>query len=539
MSALNTDRLPRPIAITRAGIVWLAFVLSCRNAPPASSPSASSVSAGIGRLPTGAALDPAGVSVPVGAMPLAAIAAPDGRHVILALSGWRQQGLQVVERQSGRVVQTVTQPSAFLGLAASPDGRWVYASGGNADVIYRYQWVADSLARADSLVLAARTGRWGTRYPAGIALSPDGRVLYVAENLGDALAAVDLVTGRVRARYPTPRYPNGVAVTPDGDVFVSAWTGNVVTEFRPTPQGLRVVGTIPTGRHPSALLLNRAGSRLFVASASTDQVTVIDTRTARVLGSLHDAPPAASEGSTPNALALSRDERRLYVAEADNNAVAVFALSSATSGVDERASVAVPSTDTLVGRIPVGWYPTALVMLEDALLVANGKGRGTGANPTGPTPTHGEGPDSHSYTLGQLEGSLTSIATAEMSSDSQLAALSRRVGRANGWRAGSQLQPTYPPFEHVIYVIKENRTYDQVFGDLTQADGDTALLFFPWPVSPNHHALAERFGIFDRFFVNAEVSPDGHNWSTASYVTDYVEKTLPSNYSSRGRTYDY
>jgi hypothetical protein len=121
----------------------------------------------------------------------------------------------------------------------------------------------------------------------------------------------------------------------------------------------------------------------------------------------------------------------------------------------------------------------------------------------------------------------------------ELASLTARVARANGWDRPARTTPRYPPFQHVIYVIKENRTYDQVLGDLTQADGDTSLLFFPRPVSPNQHALAERFGIFDRFFVNAEVSADGHNWSTAAYASDYVEKTVESNYSGRGRSYDY
>jgi hypothetical protein len=123
-------------------------------------------------------------------------------------------------------------------------------------------------------------------------------------------------------------------------------------------------------------------------------------------------------------------------------------------------------------------------------------------------------------------------------SGSELSQMTARVSRANGWNIAPK-SSAYPPIEHVIYVIKENRTYDQVFGDLTQADGDTSLLFFPRPLSPNHHALAERFGIFDRFFVNAEVSPDGHNWSTAAYTSDYLQKTVPSEYSDRGRDYDY
>jgi hypothetical protein len=215
----------------------------------------------------------------------------------------------------------------------------------------------------------------------------------------------------------------------------------------------------------------------------------------------------------------------LFVAEADNNAVAVFDLSSATE------------VGKLAGRIPVEWYPSAVAVAGDSLFVINGKGRGAGPNLNGPQPNKPEPRTSRLYTLGQLAGTVTMMATANASS-TELAGYSRRVASANGWD-GSVTKPKYPPIQHVIYVIKENRTYDQVLGDLKNGDGDTSLLFFPRPVTPNHHALAERFGVFDRFFVNAEVSPDGHNWSTAAYATDYLEKTVPSNYSGRGRSYDY
>ncbi len=514
----------RAIACT---ILLAALGAACSSTPAAPPSPPGWMSGGIGRLPTGAMLDPTGASTPVGAMPLAMVLAPGGRSIILSLGGWRQQGLQVVDRASGRVLQTIAQPSAFVGLAVGRDGRTVYASGGNEDAVYRYRWTGDSLVQLDSLSLGARPRSGGTRYPAGLALSPDGAMLYVTENLGDSLAVVDLASARVRARVATPRYPYGVVVTPDGDVFVSSWTGSVVSVFRPAGAGLEPVGTIPAGRHPSAMTLDRAGTRLYVASASTDRVTVIDTRARRVIATLHDAPPAAVEGSTPNALALSADERRLYVAEADNNAVAVFDLSDTTP------------RDTLLGRIPVGWYPTALLTSGDTLIVANGKGRGTSPNPTAPQPTRARAAGSRTYTLGQLDGTLTTIAARDVATTSQLTALSARVTRANGWDRPAGVRTGYPPFEHVIYVIKENRTYDQVLGDLPLADGDTSLLFFPRAVSPNHHALAERFGIYDRFFVNAEVSPDGHNWSTAAYATDYLEKTVPSNYSGRGRSYDY
>jgi hypothetical protein len=233
-------------------------------------------------------------------------------------------------------------------------------------------------------------------------------------------------------------------------------------------------------------------------------------------------------------LALSPDGTRLFAAEADANAVATFDLSASTADAP-----AATGQDKLAGRIPVGWYPTGLVVLGDTLLVANGKGAGTGPNPNRPHPgqPREHGPDM-SYTLGQIQGSL-SIIPAARASGPELATLSTRVARANGWVDSRRARPRYPPFTHVVYILKENRTYDQVLGDLPQADGDTSLVLFGEAISPNHHALALRFGIFDRFFVNAEVSADGHNWSMAAYATDYTQKTTPTHYDGGGRTYDY
>jgi DNA-binding beta-propeller fold protein YncE len=487
------------------------------------------------RLPTGARLDPAGVSHDLGSMPLAMTLSPEKNRVIVLLNGWREQGIQVVDRASGHVLQTIPLPAVFLGITFSPDGKSLYVSGGNEDLIYRFDWHDGQATLADSIALAVKEkGKSGTRYPAGIAISRDGRTLYAAENLGDSLALVDLASRRVVQRLATGRYPYGVVTGSDGTVYVSGWNGWTVSAFPARANGALGDGReIKVGRHPSALLLNADGTRLFAASGSTDKVSVIDTRNQRVVATLSDASPAETgEGSTPNALALSPDGTRLFVAEADNNAVAIFDLSAAASGVSAAAG-----NDALVGRIPVGWYPSAIAADGSDVIVVNGKGRGTASNighwqPGQHMPAHT--PD---YTLGQINGTMTIIPAAR-TSGAELDGFSNRVATANGWNAAKQ-EKKYPPFEHVIYIIKENRTYDQVFGDLRQADGDTSLVFFPRSVSPNHHALAERFGIFDRFFVNAEVSPDGHNWSTSAYVTDYGEKTIPSHYSSRGRTYDY
>ena len=524
-------------AVTLVAAV-LGFVPGCQRTAPDSAPASSPLGAA-NRLPTGRLLDPAGISWNVGSMPLAMTLSPDGRKIIVLLNGYREQGVQVVDRATGRIDQTITQAAAFLGVAFSPDGETLFASGGNQDVVYRYAWSAGRATLADSIVLGVKTRNGGTRYPAGLAPSPDGRFLYVAENLADSLAVIEVATGRVIQRLATERWPYGVVASKDGRVYVSAWGGSTVSVFRPRAGGeLDVAPRIRVGRHPSALLLNPDETRLFVASASTDRVTVVDTRENRVLTEIVDSPPGGpGEGSTPNALAISSDGMRLYVAEADNNAVAIVDLAPVTSGVATAAG-----SDRIVGRVPVQWYPTAVLVRGDSLITLAGKGRGTAPNPRGPGPRNQRASpdfDVTQYTLGQTSGTVLTSDLAR-AAGADLVALSARVARANRWNE-SRVEPKLPPFEHVIYIVKENRSYDQVFGDLRQADGDTSLVFFPRSVTPNHHALAERFGIFDRFFVNAEVSPDGHNWAMAAYTTDYLQKTVPQNYSlpSRGRTYDW
>lgn len=492
------------------------------------------------RLPTGVRLDPAAPLHTIGQMPLAMVDAPEGDRAVLLLNGWRDQGIQVVHRSNGRVLQTLRLPAVFLGLAFSPDRQSLYAAGGNGDVVYRFAWREGVATLRDSVVLQARaTSRAdGVRYPGGLAFSRDGARLYVAENLADSLAVIDVASGRVVQRLATGRYPYGVVVAPDGAVYVSNWGAWTVSSYSPASDGtLRATGQIIVGRHPSALLLNARGTRLFAATATTDRVVSVDLARRRVVGELLDPPPGGpDEGSTPNALALSSDGQRLFVAEADANAVAVFDLTPSSSGL-----AGATGDDRLGGRIPTGWYPTALLARGDTLLVATSKGRGTRANPDGPRPMSASDwrqLPGRNTTLSQLDGSLMVLPVGGLTSDA-LSTLSARVARANGWTEPRSTSRRYPPLEHVIYVVKENRTYDQVLGDLSQADGDGSLVLFGRGVTPNQHALAERFGIFDRFFVNAEVSADGHNWSMAAYTTDYLQKTVQSHYSSRGRSYDY
>ncbi|HEY8181169.1 MAG TPA: beta-propeller fold lactonase family protein [Thermoanaerobaculia bacterium] len=470
------------------------------------------------RLSTGAMLDPVSTPHKVGNFPLAMVPSPDGNQLVLLLNGWRQQGIQVVDRATGEVLQTIEQPAAFIGLTFSPDGRTLYASGGNDDVIYVYRWEGGRATADGSIPLRAAKKNpkdHGTAHPAGLAISSDGRFLYAAENLGDSIAVIDVARREVVQRAVTDRYPYAIVID-RSQLYVSCWGDTTLNAFARDANGLLSKRSrIAAGRHPSAII--SSGSRLYVASASTDTIAVIDIATQRKINTFNDAPPAGpQEGSTPNAFALSRDGKRLFVAEADNNAVAVF----------ERA------TGKLLGRVPTEWYPAALTRIGSTIFVASAKGAGSAPDPArlnvGAMPAK-----TRDYTLGQLDGSVLSFPE-----DIALANLSKRVAKANGWDT-KRTAAKYPPFKHVIYIIKENRTYDQVFGEMPEGDGDPSLSFFTESIAPNHHALAKRFGLYDRFFVNAEVSADGHNWSTAAYASDYVNKTVQSQYSKRRPDFDY
>ncbi|MEK7832103.1 MAG: beta-propeller fold lactonase family protein, partial [Acidobacteriota bacterium] len=298
-----------------------------------------------------------------------------------------------------------------------------------------------------------------------------------------------------------------------------------------------VTATIQVGDHPNDIELTRDGKTLYVANANSNTVSVVDTVTLKELEAISTAlHPKSPAGSTPNAVALSPDEKTLFIANADNNNVAIV-------DVKKRQAAEVE------GFIPTGWYPTSVRVSRDGkrIFVANGKGTASAANPKGPTPLIGR-TDQFIGTL--LKGTVSLI---DLPGKARLAQLTKRT-YANSPYTDALLKAARAPKEktaipvklgeaspikHVIYIIKENRTYDQVLGDMKEGNGDPSLTLFGEEVTPNQHALAREFVLLDNFYVDAEVSADGHNWSTAAYATDYTEKTWPTNYSQRGRTYDY
>jgi DNA-binding beta-propeller fold protein YncE len=318
-------------------------------------------------LPTGMRLDPAGEAVDPGSLPINLVLTPEKDRAVVVLSGWREQGVQVVDLKTRKVTQTLLQDGAFYGAAFSPDGHRLCVSGGNTDIIFVYTWKdgAATLENKFELAKAKTADGTGTSYPAGLAFSPNGKFLYVAEDVGDRLAVVNAATGEITQRFSTDHYPYDVVLTAHGQVFVSAWGGRAVSQFRVLADGtLAYLGRIEVGPHPSALAVR--GTSMYVTLAGSDRVAVVNTKLRKVALYLHDAAPGAPpEGSTLNAVALTSDGKRLLVAEADNNAVAVFDV----------------ATGKLLGRVPTDSYPTAIAEVGGQLLALSGKGHGTHANP--------------------------------------------------------------------------------------------------------------------------------------------------------------
>jgi YVTN family beta-propeller protein len=475
-------------------------------------------------LPNGWSIAPAGKHVAVGDLPLAMVESADGHYAIVANNGYRKPSLTVVDLRRLSVTQRVPLDSAWLGLAWHPDGKRLYCSGSAANAVYELAWRNGTLSRTRTLSLGARDE---TQFVGGIAVHPDGRQLFAVNPLGQSLTAVDLNTGRPKKTVRLEAEPYTCLISRDRrTLYVSLWGGSKVVAFDAATLEKR--SDLPTGEHPGAMAESPDGSRLFVACANTNSVWVLDTAASRaeeqVLVSLF---PGAPPGSTPNALSLSADGRRLLVANADNNVVAVVDVSQRSHSRSE-------------GFIPTGWYPTGVSFdgAAQRIFVLSGKGLSSKANPRGPQP----GRRASGQYIGELlTGSLSILAVPDRS---MLAAYTQTAYRLSPYRDDLRLAPASAPegspipskvggpspIRHVFYVIRENRTYDQILGDEPSGDGDPDLCLFGADVTPNAHALAREFVLLDNFYVDAEVSYDGHSFSTAAYATDATEKMWPQYY---------
>jgi YVTN family beta-propeller protein len=489
-------------------------------------------------LPNGWSLKPAGRQSRLGDFPVQIAVHPRDPVLAILHAGYGEHEVVTVHGESGRIIGRVSLPESFAGLTWSADGRQLYVGGGFDDLVYRFDH-ANGLLSNQTSIDYPRTGP-ARQVPGGLALSADGKTLWAANVHGHTLSRLDTTTGRWSQTVPleADSYPYGLAWDERRHrLYVSLWNRSAVAVV--DTESLKVTGSIPTQEHPNEILMARGGQVLYVANANRNTVTVIDTKADKAVETIGTAiDPRAPGGSTPSSLALTPDESVLLVANANTNNLAVV-------------NVKELGASTPLGFIPTGWYPTSVRLSRDGktIYVANGKGLSSRANRDGPNPLAAGGEArTREYIAGLFQGSLSDL---PMPSPAQMAAYSRTVYDCSPVRRddptavkGDRPPGGHPipgkvgdpsPIKYVVYIIKENRTYDQVFGDIPQGNGEPQLCLFPESVTPNHHALAREFVLLDNFYVDGEVSADGHEWSMGAYATDFVERTWPLAYRGNRR----
>jgi YVTN family beta-propeller protein len=514
-------------------------------------------------LPNGWSLTPAGNSLSLGDLPLNMVVSPSGNWLVVSNDGQSTQTLQLIDVLNQRVLDSVVIPKSWYGLKFSDDGNYLYASGGNDNRIlmygiHRHPHDADQIRDPahPGLFLPAHRGlelidsfslgkEWPERIsPAGMDIDFVRNLLYVVTKENNSLYIVDLKKRAVVLRVGLGGEGYDCLLSPNKKrLYISCWGCDKLLIF--DTERRVFLDSIAVGDNPNALCRTRNGRTLFVANANDNSVSVIDVPGRKVLEVLNATLyPDAPSGSTTNGLALSADEKTLYVANADNNCLAVFDVSHPGSGRSK-------------GFIPVGWYPTAVRVIGKHIWVANGKGFSSMANPYGPSPVDkreevvfekGGGRHSFQYIGGLFTGTMSIIPEPD---DKTLGVYSSQVYQNTPYTKTGELQargePGNPipmkvgdpsPIKYVFYVIKENRSYDQVLGDVKEGNGDSSLVLFGKTVTPNQHAIASEFVLLDNFYVDGEVSADGHNWSMGAYADDYLEKTWPTSYGDRGGDYD-
>ena len=494
------------------------------------------------KLPNGWSLSPAGISFALGDLPLNIAVSPSKTLMAVTNNGQSVQSIQLIDPESEKVLHSLVVPKSWYGLKFSADEKYLYAAGGHDNWIYQLEINNERLIIKDTIKLGKK---WPNRIgPAGMDIDDVKQLLYVVTRENKSLYIINLKTKQVQQQISLSSEAYTCLLSPDKKtLYISLWGRNKVMAWDLVAQRKK---EWPVGDNPNEMCLTKDGRYLYVANALDNSVSVIDTREGRVLETLNAALfPDAPSGSTSNGVALSDDEKTLYVANADNNCLTVF-------------DVEKPGQSESEGFIPVGWYPTNVKVIKDKIYVSNGKGFSSQANPYGPNPARSrenviyQGGDSTKpidvqYIGGLFKGTMSVIPTPD---EKTLALWSKAVYEnipyTKDKETNAQGEPGNPipmklgepsPIKYVFYIIKENRTYDQVLGDMPEGNGDTSLVLFGEKITPNQHALAREFVLLDNFYVDGEVSADGHNWSLGAYATDYLEKTWPTNYGGRGGDY--
>jgi len=501
--------------------------------------------AGSVELPNGWKISPAGKSIRLGDLPLKMAIHPGQQYAVIQNAGQSDHSLMVIETKDGRVVDSVSVDKTFYGMCWGLNGASLYVSGGNNNRIEIFDFINGKLKFNDSIVLG---NPWPVRIsPTGMICDNQSKYLYVVSKEDSALRLVDLATKKVIKKIKLQSAGYDIRLSKDNKLlFVSEWGNSAIAIFEKS--SLSLIKRISVGSNPNEMFLDFPSKRLFVACGNDNTVHIIDLKKLVVTEKIITAAyPNAPTGSTPNGLAIHNN--KLFVANADNYNIAVF-------------DVKKKRKSKLLGFVPAGWYPTQVAVVAGNLLITNGKGIASQANPEGPNPvarknqvTYQGGINNKKvqYIGGLFRGSLQILDVANIDNQELLKAYTQQSLQNMPYTSEVELidreiPESNPvpgrvgdtsPIKYVFYIIKENRTYDQVLSDVAGGDGDTSLLLFGENITPNQHKLVKEFVLLDHFYVDAEVSADGHNWSTGAIANDFTEKTWPTSYGGRGGDYVY
>ena len=511
-------------------------------------------------LPSGWRIHPAGTQIETDTFPMASALSPNKKFLAVLHGGYNPPTIVILDPATLKQISKVELPDAWLGLSFSPNGRSLYVGGGARAMVYALD-VADSgqLTRAGDWKLTEATPTHED-FTGDVQVSPDGRLLYVAMLHRNTIAVINPQSGRVIERFATGRRPYRILIHPDNQSFFVSSMADASVYHHKASDG-QILQRVRVGATPMDMVWRGAKTRLeedeekgpqpwaariFVASSNSNSVHVLavaESKDVQLVETINvSLTPVQLLGSTPSALALSPDERHLFVVCSDLNAVAAVDVEGKRSMVQ--------------GFVPSGWYPIAArIMADDRLLIFNGRGaRSFANNINGPNPLKRPAPVHLGGAAVAYVGRLQrgSISVVKGLDASALAEFTTTVKQNSPYRDSqvsdnplsspiipAQVGQRSSAIEHVIYIVKENRTYDQMLGDLGKGNGDPALTLFGRDVAPNHHKLAEEFVLLDNFYVNADVSADGHNWSTAAIAPAYVQRMWPNSYAGRRKHYDY
>jgi YVTN family beta-propeller protein len=492
-------------------------------------------------LPNGWTISPAGRQVPLTDLPLNILPLSDCRHALVTTNGYNRHCLTLVKLDSGTCTSSTTVSQSWFGLAMTPDEKRLWWSGGGSGLLYSFELQNGEIValqdepttvKADGASKKGKPAGQRGEFKSGVAIDAEKQVIYSLEINAGKILALSVKDGSILQSTSCGKRPYDVALSRDrSHLYVSDWAGRCLYVLN--PGDFAVMAKIPVGEHPNQVAVHPTDGRIFVACASSNSVAAIDSKrnvvTETIATSLF---PKAPEGSTPDALAIAADGKTLYVANADNNCVAVV-------------DIAVADKSQVKGFIPTGWYPTAVAVTPDGkqLLVGVGKGNRTSPNPIDEESNLQEGKRRFPYIGTLLSGSLSIV---PVPGEKELADYTAQVYRNCPYsdklldNVSYQYKTAIPtkvgdpsPIKHVIYIIKENRTYDQVFGDIKEGNGDPSLVMFGEEITPNHHKMAREFVLLDNLYCNGQVSRDGHPWSTMAYNTDYAARDWMLTYSSR------